>query len=163
MVGHHHLEEQPIELGARGRFELSHLSITHHPGVGGVVHLPSGLDVLAPFGQPAGHLLDLGALGGLDAARQIFDAVAPGSGGGELGHLNGLLVVRDHHLSELDIGAVVFGHLRDRGLIAGLDDGWIIVRRARCADDDHDRQGWHDGTGAHGGAPSVGCFTVAML
>ena len=63
---------------------------------------------LAGSSQPAGHQLHLGILGGLDAGGEVnhFRACSGGRVTCDFGHLDGLFVVGDHPLGELDVRCV---------------------------------------------------------
>ena len=55
----------------------------------------------APLGEPGAHRLDLGLLSGQDLLRERGDSrIDVGLVEHELGHVDGLLVVRNHHLHE---------------------------------------------------------------
>ncbi len=96
--------------------------------------LPGGAeDVLL---QPALHGGDLRALGGRDAVGDAFDAVAFVALLDQVGHLQGLGVVFDHHHQVGDVGLVVplllgqRGDLREVRVAFALDEG----RRQRGAE-----------------------------
>ena len=66
-----------------------------------------------PLNEPGVHVDDLGGLRGLDARREVFDPRARlmGRVKRQIGHLNGLLMVRDHFLHEHHVGFRPCSHL----------------------------------------------------
>jgi hypothetical protein len=110
-------------------------------------------DVLTPLFEPAGHLLDLRILSGLDPLGDVEDEGVLGAVRGELGHGDGSLV-GDHHLRELDIGlVVVFLGLRGgrgRGLVLGGCLAVAVVVAAGGSADQCDR----DERGKYRSAPA---------
>src|SRR6266545_4372502 len=107
VVAGHHVDEGQVEPGTLEALELIHLAPVHHARHRHLVmiHACHGFR-LAPASQPTPHVVDLLALGGGDVAGQLDQLGAGGAALDELGHLDGLLVMRDHALREGHVGLV---------------------------------------------------------
>ena len=111
MVLGHALEVEPAGLGAGRILERLHVVIRHHP-VHAVIHARHAIAVHrthvdVPILQPALHLFDLGLLRIPDLLSQFGDLrVDVTLRENHLRHLEGLLMMRNHHGCELDVGHV---------------------------------------------------------
>ncbi len=73
--------------------------------------------VFAALAQPPLHEFDLVLLRDVDASGNVADLRAIGAVGDELGHLERLMVVRNHVLHEPDVGRGVAGVRDNAGLL----------------------------------------------
>ena len=116
-------QEQAVERDAVSRGEGGHLVGGQHArhAVGRAGHGAHGVDVLdrrlreAVVDQPGRHDEDLAALAAVDGARDREDPGVGRPGLGEVGHGEGLAVVRDHHREVGGVGEVPVGVVRGSG------------------------------------------------
>ena len=104
MVGDHELKEHPVEIGTLGIGKFSHLFRSGHAG-----HPVAGMHScvvrrirrrLAAIAQPLLHECHLVLLGEGNSSRRVDHLLPVGAIGHEFGHLDGLMMVRNHVLHE---------------------------------------------------------------
>ena len=131
----HHRQPHALELAGGCRAESRHVIVGHHSVVRVAGHLVARVrvDGDVPFRQPRLHLIDFRLLCGANRIGEIGELGRDLPARDHVGHLQGLLVVRDHALHEGNVGLVVrraVGRLarlalRRRGIparTAGRDD-----------------------------------------
>ena len=116
MVQDHVLEEKAVERDAFRRIELLELLLGQHP-----VHLHRAprrgvRGDLSVRPKPVLHDADLGHLRLVDLVGELEDPRVGPMRLGHPGHVDGLRVVGDHALHELDVGYGIDGALGDRDL-----------------------------------------------
>jgi hypothetical protein len=104
----HHLDEGKIEPAALEALQLAHLGLAHHAGHrrGAMIHLAHTAGRFTPCLEPALHPADLRALCGGDILGQLGQLKTVGAAVDQPGHLDGLLVMRDHALHERHVGLI---------------------------------------------------------
>ena len=135
--------------------------------VGHVVHVVTGVgvvahglgDVLAPFGEPVGHRLDLGGLGGADVLGELLDLGVEGPAEGQVDHRQRLGVVGDHVGGEGDVGVVVLGGA-DLGRLSAACVGVVAAGGEAGTEREGEGEraegaGTGVGLGVHGSTPDV--------
>ncbi len=137
VVGDHQRQEQPVEVRAFGGSEFGHLLRRGHAGhrVVGVHCMVFGRigHRLAALTKPVLHELDLVSLRCIDAPGDVDQLLPVRAVGHQRGHLDGLVMVRDHVLHEPGIRRRV-ARIRDLNGLIRAELTRRLARRPRLND-----------------------------